>query len=303
MPQCQNGNKRSSNNTNLIKWFFMKLHCADRVLDLATTQVMGVLNTTPDSFSDGGQFSNLDSALKHAEKMVLEGAAIIDVGGESTRPGAAKVGLQQEMDRVIPVVEKISANLDVCISVDSSSPEIMLAAKNAGAHLLNDVRALQREGALQAAADSQLPVCLMHMQGEPDSMQDDPSYAQVLDDVYLFLAKRIQACNQVGIDNSQILVDPGFGFGKSLEHNFRLLNKLESLKTLGVPVLVGLSRKSMVAAALADKQGNARAVDGRLHGSVAGAVIAAMKGAHVVRVHDVLPTVDALKMVALTKAC
>ena len=281
----------------------MKLHCADRVLDLATTQVMGVLNTTPDSFSDGGQFSDLDAALKHAEKMVQEGAAIIDVGGESTRPGAAKVGLQQEMDRVIPVVEKIASNLDVCISVDSSSPEIMLAAKRAGAHLLNDVRALQREGALQAASDSQLPVCLMHMQGEPDSMQNDPSYAQVLDDVYLFLAKRIQACNQMGIENSQILVDPGFGFGKSLEHNFRLLNKLESLKTLGVPVLIGLSRKSMVAAALADKQGNPRAVDGRLHGSVAGAVIAAMKGAHIVRVHDVLPTVDALKMVALTKAC
>jgi dihydropteroate synthase len=264
---------------------------------------MGVLNTTPDSFSDGGQFSDLDAALKHAEQMVLEGAAIIDVGGESTRPGAAKVGLQQEMDRVIPVVEKIASNLDVCISVDSSSPEIMLAAKRSGAHLLNDVRALQREGALQAASDSQLPVCLMHMQGEPGSMQDDPSYAQVLDDVYLFLAKRIQACNQMGIENSQILVDPGFGFGKSLEHNFRLLNKLESLKTLGVPVLIGLSRKSMVAAALADKQGNPRAVDGRLHGSVAGAVIAAMKGAHIVRVHDVLPTVDALKMVALTKAC
>ena len=280
----------------------MKLQCADRVLDLATTQVMGVLNTTPDSFSDGGQFSNLDAALKHAEQMVLDGAAIIDVGGESTRPGAAKVSLQQEMDRVIPVVEKISQNLDVCISVDSSSPEIMLAAKAAGAHMLNDVRALQREGALPCAAQAQLPVCLMHMQGEPDSMQNNPDYAQVVDDVYMFLAKRIQACNQMGIENSQILVDPGFGFGKSLEHNFRLLNKLESLKTLGVPVLIGLSRKSMIAAALADKQGDPRSVEGRLHGSVAGAVVAAMKGAHIVRVHDVLPTVDALKIVALTKA-
>ena len=279
----------------------MKLHCADRVLDLATTQVMGVLNTTPDSFSDGGQVSNLDAALKHAEQMVVEGAAIIDVGGESTRPGAAKVSLQQEMDRVIPVVEKIASNLDVCISVDSSSPDIMRAAKHAGAHMLNDVRALQREGALQCAAHAKLPVCLMHMQGEPDSMQNNPNYGQVVDDVYMFLAKRIQACNQLGIENTQILVDPGFGFGKSLEHNFRLLNKLESLKTLGVPVLIGLSRKSMVAAALADKEGVARAVDGRLHGSVAGAVIAAMKGAHIVRVHDVLPTVDALKMVALTK--
>ena len=279
----------------------MKLHCGERILDLSTTQVMGVLNTTPDSFSDGGNFANLDAAMSHAETMFNDGASIIDVGGESTRPGAAKVSLQQEMDRVIPVVEKISANLDVCISVDSSSPEVMLAAKNAGAHLLSDVRALQKEGALQAAADSQLPVCLMHMQGEPDTMQANPNYQQVVDDVYVFLAKRIQACNQMGIQNAQILVDPGFGFGKTLEHNFRLLAKLEALKTLGVPVLIGLSRKSMIGAALADEQGQPRDVNDRLFGSVSGAVIAAMKGAHIVRVHDVKATADALKVVALTK--
>lgn len=279
----------------------MKLRCGSRTLDLSTPQVMGVLNTTPDSFSDGGNFRQLDAALKHAEIMLNAGAAIIDVGGESTRPGAAKVTLQEELDRVIPVVEKISANLDVCISVDSSSPEVMFEAKKAGAHLLNDVRALQREGALKAAAESDLPVCLMHMQGEPDSMQNNPTYQQVLDDIYGFLARRIKACNDVGISNDQILVDPGFGFGKTVEHNFHLLANLESLKGLGVPLLIGLSRKSMIGAALADAQGNPRDVSERLLGSVSGAVISAMNGAHIIRVHDVKPTVDALKVVALTK--
>jgi len=274
----------------------MKLRCGDRVLDLASTQVMGVLNTTPDSFSDGGQYLNLDTALKRAGDMYSQGAAIIDVGGESTRPGAVKVSLQQELDRVIPVVESIAKNIDVCISVDSSSPQVMLAAKQAGAHMLNDVRALQRKDAIQAAKSVELPVCLMHMQGEPDTMQKNPAYAGVLDDIYVYLAKRIQACNQAGIANDQILIDPGFGFGKTAAHNYQLLAKLECLKTLGVPVLVGLSRKSMIGAALGGCD-----VSGRVIGSVAGAVIAAMNGAHIVRVHDVQETFEALEIVKATK--
>jgi len=274
----------------------MKLRCGDRVLDLACTRVMGVLNTTPDSFSDGGQFLDLDVALKRASDMHSQGAAIIDVGGESTRPGAVKVSLQQELDRVIPVVESIAKNIDVCISVDSSSPQVMLAAKKAGAHMLNDVRALQRKDAMHAAKSVELPVCLMHMQGEPDTMQKNPAYAGVLDDIYVYLAKRIQACNQAGIANDQILIDPGFGFGKTAAHNYQLLAKLERFKTLGVPVLVGLSRKSMIGAALGGSD-----VSGRVIGSVAGAVIAAMNGAHIVRVHDVQETFEALEIVKATK--
>ena len=274
----------------------MKLRCGDRVLDLACTRVMGVLNTTPDSFSDGGQFLDLDVALKRASDMHSQGAAIIDVGGESTRPGAVKVSLQQELDRVIPVVESIAKNIDVCISVDSSSPQVMLAAKKAGAHMLNDVRALQRKDAMHAAKSVELPVCLMHMQGEPDTMQKNPAYAGVLDDIYVYLAKRIQACNHAGIANDQILIDPGFGFGKTAAHNYQLLAKLERFKTLGVPVLVGLSRKSMIGAALGGS-----GVSGRVIGSVAGAVIAAMNGAHIVRVHDVQETFEALEIVKATK--
>ncbi len=274
----------------------MKLRCGDRVLDLACTRVMGVLNTTPDSFSDGGQFLNLDVALKRASDMHSQGAAIIDVGGESTRPGAVKVSLQQELDRVIPVVESIVKNIDVCISVDSSSPQVMLAAKKAGAHMLNDVRALQRKDAMHAAKSVELPVCLMHMLGEPETMQKDPAYAGVLDDIYVYLAKRIQACNQAGIANDQILIDPGFGFGKTTAHNYQLLAKLERFKTLGVPVLVGLSRKSMIGNALGGCD-----VSGRVIGSVAGAVIAAMNGAHIVRVHDVQETFEALEIVKATK--
>jgi dihydropteroate synthase len=275
----------------------MKLRCGDRYLDLSSTKVMGVLNATPDSFSDGGQFANLNSAITQAELMANQGAEIIDVGGESTRPGASAVGLQEELDRVIPVVEKISSNMDICISVDSSSPEVMAAAKLAGAHLINDVRALQREHALQAATEVDLPVCLMHMQGQPDNMQDNPSYGGVLDDVYVFLAKRIQACNQAGIGNDQILIDPGFGFGKTVQHNYQLLAKLERFKTLGVPMLVGMSRKSMIADALGGV-----GVSERMIGSVAAAVIASMNGAHIVRVHDVKETVQALAIAEVTKA-
>jgi dihydropteroate synthase len=279
----------------------MKLQCADRILDLSTPKVMGVLNTTPDSFSDGGRFSKLDSALLHAESMVLDGATIIDVGGESTRPGAQKVSLDEELSRVIPVVEAISSRLDVCISVDSSSPRVMVEAKKAGAHILNDVRALTREGALEAAVESQLPVCIMHMRGEPDTMQDNPQYAQVVQDVVGYLQQRIQGCLDAGIAQNQLLVDPGFGFGKTLTHNYQLLAQLDAFAQLDVPLLIGLSRKSMIGGVLADSQGNPRSVEQRVAGSVAGAVIAAMKGAHIIRVHDVKDTVDALKVVQATK--
>jgi dihydropteroate synthase len=274
----------------------MKLRCANRILDLSTPQVMGVLNATPDSFSDGGHYALLDAGVARAQQMFEQGAAIIDVGGESTRPGAVSVSLQQELDRVIPLVERISAQLDVCISVDSSSPEVMLAAKAAGAHMLNDVRALQRDGAMAASKASNLPVCLMHMQGEPDTMQLNPSYDQILEDVYGFLSSRIKACSDAGINKDQVLIDPGFGFGKSVAHNYKMLAKLAFFKTLNVPILIGLSRKSMIAAVLNDC-----AVGDRLAGSLAGAVIAAMNGAHIVRVHDVKETVDALNVVNATQ--
>ena len=275
----------------------MTFICGDRSLDLSVPQVMGILNATPDSFSDGGKFNSLDRALNHASNMIAQGASIIDVGGESTRPGATPVSLQEELDRVIPVIEKIRSQLDVCISVDSSSPEVFLAAKKAGAHLLNDVRALTRKGALQAAQQTGLPVCLMHMQGEPKTMQHKPSYQQVVDDVMGFLQERIAACREAGIGRHQILIDPGFGFGKTLENNYALLARLERFEALQVPMLVGLSRKSMIAGVL-----NNACVDDRVNGSVAGAVIAAMKGAKILRVHDVKETSDALKVVQATMA-
>mgnify|MGYP000034597710 FL=1 len=274
----------------------MKLRCADRILDLSSPQVMGVLNVTPDSFSDGGDYASLDAALFRAQEMVSQGVAIIDVGGESTRPGAATVALQQELDRVAPLIERISSQLDICISVDSSRPEVMLAAQAAGAHLINDVRALQRDGAIGAAQQTGLPVCLMHMQGEPETMQLDPSYDDMLNDVHSFLGARIQACIEGGIPRDQILMDPGFGFGKSVEHNYQLLAKLKDFKSHNVPILIGLSRKSMIAAVL-----NNCGVNERLAGSLAGAVIAAMNGAHIIRVHDVKETVDALKIVQATQ--
>lgn len=276
----------------------MKLHCANRVLDLSKAQVMGVLNATPDSFSDGGSYADLDRAVLHAINMQKSGATIIDVGGESTRPGAKPVGLQEELDRVIPVIERIAIEVDACISVDSSSPEVMLEAHRAGAHMLNDVRALSRKGAVSAAAKTGLPVCLMHMMGEPSNMQDDPRYSQVVNEVYGYLQGRITECELAGIKKDRLLVDPGFGFGKTMDHNYQLLAQLRRFEELGVPILAGLSRKSMIAAAISDKE--QRPVDDRLHGSVAGAVIAAMNGAKVIRVHDVQETVDALKVLAAT---
>lgn len=267
-----------------------QLRCGDRTLDLSRPQVMGILNVTPDSFSDGGRFVSVSAALQQAACMVEEGATMIDVGGESTRPGAAPVTQQQELDRVIPVVERLRRELDVVISVDTSTAAVMTESTRAGAHLINDVRALQRPGALMAAAKSGLPVCLMHMQGEPGNMQNSPRYADVVQDVLAFLRRRIDACVEFGIPRDQLLVDPGFGFGKTLHHNLRLMNRLDALAELQVPVLVGVSRKSMIGSVLN------RPVDQRLFGSIALAVMAVQKGARIIRAHDVAATVDAVRM-------
>jgi dihydropteroate synthase len=266
-------------------------------LDLSRCNIMGILNVTPDSFSDGGRHNNLDDALYVAEKMIKQGAVIIDVGGESTRPGAVAVSLQEELDRVIPVVEAIHKHLDTIISVDTSTPEVITQSAAVGAGLINDVRALQREGALAAAAATNLPICLMHMQGEPNSMQAAPSYNDVVIDIHRFLAERVAACEQMGINKQRLILDPGFGFGKSLEHNYKLLNQLETFHELGLPLLVGASRKSMIARVLDNCP-----ADERLIGSVAIAVIAAMKGSAIIRVHDVAETHDALKIVEATLA-
>lgn len=241
------------------------LQCGNRRLDLSRPQVMGILNVTPDSFSDGGRYADPALAAAHAARMVIEGAAIIDIGGESTRPGAAPVSAQQEMDRVLPVVERLVCDVDACISVDTSTPEVMRAAAAAGAHLLNDVRALQRPGAVEAAAASGLPVCLMHMQGEPGGMQQAPQYTDVVAEVRQFLRARVDACTQSGIARERLLIDPGFGFGKTLAHNLALLSRLETLVADGLPLLAGLSRKSMIGAILAG-DGAPRTVGERLHG-------------------------------------
>ncbi len=257
--------------------------------------VMGILNVTPDSFSDGGQCYahgafTVDLALQKAEKMAVEGADIIDIGGESTRPGADPVSVAEELERVIPLVEAIVSQVDVKISVDTSTPEVMLQAASAGAHLINDVRALQREGALDAAAKTNLPVCLMHMQGAPQNMQDRPSYRNLVADVSDFLLQRAQACEVAGISKNKIWLDPGFGFGKSLEHNVELFKALPKLSGSDFPVLVGVSRKSMIGNILN------REVSERLAGSLALAQLAVQKGAAVLRVHDVAETVDVLKI-------
>ncbi len=273
-----------------------QLQCGDRQLDLTYPQVMGVLNVTPDSFSDGGQFVSKDAAIQQALRMVQEGAAIIDIGGESTRPGAEPVTEQQELDRVIPVVEALATEIDAVISVDTSTPAVMSQAAHVGAGLINDVRALTRPGALQAAKNCQLPVCLMHMQGQPESMQNNPSYSQVVDDVLSCLQQRVSDCLQEGINKEQLLIDPGFGFGKTLEHNLLLLKELQRFQRLGLPVLVGMSRKSMIGAIL-DKP-----VDQRLYGSLAAAVIAVQNKARIIRVHDVGATVDAIKVAMAVEA-
>lgn len=273
-----------------------RLPCGNRVLDLAHTHVMGILNVTPDSFSDGGRFSQLDAALRHARAMVDAGATLIDVGGESTRPGARMVSPLEELERVAPIVELIHRELDVIISVDTSTPAVMREVARLGAGLINDVRSLRREGALDAAAATGLPVCLMHMLGEPGDMQDNPQYRDIVGDVGEFLVERVAQCAAVGITPDRIILDPGFGFAKNLQHNLSLFKHMDALHALGRPLLVGVSRKSMIGLALN------RPVGERLHGSLALAALAIVKGARILRVHDVAETVDVVRMLAAVES-
>lgn len=270
----------------------MRLDCAGKIVDLSRPAVMGVLNVTPDSLSDGGRYLQLAEALRRAETMVTEGAALIDVGGESTRPGAPPISTREELGRVLPVVERLARELPVPVSVDTSKPEVMREAARAGAGLINDVRALRLPGALEAAAASGLPVCLMHMRGEPATMQQEPVYADVVAEVHAFLAERIRVCESAGISRARILVDPGFGFGKTLDHNLTLLRHLDHFSGLAAGVLVGMSRKSMIGLLLGVPVGE------RLAGSLAAAVIAVWQGARIVRAHDVRETVRALRVCA-----
>jgi dihydropteroate synthase len=269
----------------------MQLRCAGRVLELDRPVVMGVLNVTPDSFSDGGRYLDPAAALAQAERMVAEGAAIIDIGGESTRPGATPLAGEEELRRVLPVVERVAARLPVLLSVDTSNPEVMRRASAAGAHLINDVRALRSAGAIEAVAASDLGACLMHMQGEPATMQIAPRYDDVVGEVQAFLAERVQSCIAAGIARERLCIDPGFGFGKLQAHNLQLLRGLSQFRRFGLPLAVGLSRKSMVAAL------GARAEE-RLAGSLALATIAMLHGARIVRAHDVAPTVDVARIVS-----
>jgi len=268
-----------------------------RVLDLTEIQVMGVLNVTPDSFSDGGQFTTLSSAMKQAEQMIQQGASIIDVGGESTRPGAAQVSAQEEMDRVCPVVEHLVERFDVVVSVDTSAPALMRESIRAGVGLINDVRAFSREGAVDAVKGSSAALCLMHMQGAPVSMQKSPVYASVVDEVYGFLQSATAGIISKGVGSERLLVDPGFGFGKTLQHNMQILSSIGRFNKLGFPVLVGLSRKSMFSEILN------KAVDERLFGSISGAVIAAQQGAKIIRAHDVGETKDAMRVIDVMNKC
>ncbi len=268
------------------------LDCAGKTLDLTRPQVMGVLNVTPDSFSDGGWFITPDAAVSRARQMMDEGAAIIDVGGESTRPGAKPVSEQDELDRVIPVIEAIAAAVPAVISVDTRKAAVMRAAVAAGAGMINDVCALREEGALATAAQLKVPVCLMHMQGEPRTMQAAPRYLDVVADVRAFLAERVAACGQAGIPRERLLLDPGFGFGKGLEHNLQLLKHLDAFSVLGLPLVVGVSRKSLIGAVLDVP------AEQRLYGSIALAAVAVWQGAKIIRAHDVAATVQAVKMIA-----
>ncbi len=274
----------------------MLLRCGTQTIDLTRPVVMGVVNVTPDSFSDGGQFRDVAAAVDHGLRMVEEGAAIIDVGGESTRPGANLVSVEEEIRRVVPVVEKLRAQTDAVISVDTSKPQVMRAAADAGAGLINDIRALSERGALEVVAASQCAVCVMHMQGDPRSMQLAPHYVDVVNEVKAFLNERVEVCRAAGIAADRIVIDPGFGFGKTLEHNLQLLRQLRDLGSRASgsdwPIMVGLSRKSMVGRLTGRPSGE------RVYGSVALAVMAVINGARIVRVHDVGATVDALKTVA-----
>ena len=274
----------------------MKLVAQGSTLDLSHPHVMGILNVTPDSFSDGGTHNTLVEAVKHANLMIKAGATIIDIGGESTRPGAADVSVEEELARVIPTVEAIAQRFEVWISVDTSKPEVIRESARVGAHIINDIRSLTEPGALEAAAETGLPVCLMHMQGQPKTMQDAPKYADVFADVERFFVEHIVRCERAGIAKDKLLLDPGFGFGKNLSHNYELLARLGEFHHFGLPLLVGMSRKSMVGQLL-----NVGPTE-RLSGSLACAVIAAMQGAQIIRVHDVKETVEALRVVEATLA-
>jgi dihydropteroate synthase len=269
----------------------MILNCAGKSLDLCQPQVMGILNITPDSFSDGGHFIERNQAVEQAQRMKEEGAAIIDIGGESTRPGADPVPIEEELERVIPVIEALVPELDIPISVDTSKPEVMKAAVDAGAGMINDIFALRREGALEMAVKLDVPVCLMHMLGEPRTMQQHPGYGNVVQEVRDFLLRQAVRCEEAGMPRNRLLFDPGFGFGKTLEHNLSLLKHLPELSTDGIPLLVGMSRKSMIGNVLG------LPLEERLHGSIAVATLAAWMGAGIIRVHDVRATVEAVKMV------
>lgn len=266
------------------------LDCGGRPLDLSHPRIMGVINVTPDSFSDGGRYITLDAALRQGERLAAEGADILDVGGESTRPGADEVGVAEEIDRVVPVIAALARHLDLPLSVDTNKPEVMRAAVAAGAGLINDIYALRRPGALAAAAELAVPVCLMHMRGTPETMQQAPRYTDPIAEVSAFLEERLTACAAAGIPRQRLLLDPGFGFGKTLAHNLALLAGLPTLAALGQPLLVGLSRKSMIGAL------TGREVSERLAGSLAAAVLAVERGARVIRVHDVAATRDALRV-------
>jgi dihydropteroate synthase len=271
--------------------FATVLDCNGRPLTLDRPRVVGILNVTPDSFSDGGQFASVDAAVAHGLRLAEEGADMLDVGGESTRPGAADVAVEDELARVIPVIEQLVARTTLPIAIDTSKPEVMRAAVAAGAGMINDVYALRREGAMDAAAQLRVPICLMHMQGEPRSMQDEPHYEDVVGEVHRFLMDRLFSCEMAGIDRRNVMVDPGFGFGKTLEHNLALLRKLERFADLGSGVYAGLSRKAMIGTLTGRQEPAERAA-----GSVAAALIAVQRGARMVRVHDVAPTVDALEV-------
>lgn len=274
-----------------------QLDCAGRVLKLDKPRVLGIVNVTPDSFSDGGEYATLDAAVAHGLRLVEEGADALDIGGESTRPGAEEVSVEEEMRRVIPVIEALAKQVAVPISIDTSKPEVMHAAIRAGAGMINDVYALRRDGTLEAAAELGVPVVLMHMQGEPRSMQGAPQYDDVVGEVHSFLAQRIFSAEMAGIAKKNIVVDPGFGFGKTLAHNLALLAQFERFTELGVPVLAGLSRKKSIG----ELTGRDDPHD-RVHGSVAAHLIAAQRGARLLRVHDVAATVDALKVWAAVAA-
>ncbi len=269
----------------------MHFSCGRFQLDLSKPRVMGIVNVTPDSFSDGGKFNTTDKAVAHALELVEQGADILDIGGESTRPGATPVPLDEELSRVIPVIKAL-IKAGVPLSIDTYKPEVMRAAIDAGVDIVNDVCALQEANALEIVAASQVGVCLMHMQGRPQTMQADPQYQDVVAEVTSFLTARLKAAEQAGIVRGRIVLDPGFGFGKRTEHNLTLLNHLSSLQSLGLPLLVGLSRKSVLGQVVG------LSVDERMHASIAASVVSVMKGANIVRVHDVKPTVDALKIVS-----